>query len=131
MIRKLMRIFPLYIYRSDFADGKLIGRPKEVGDFSIIDYGGNVTFGENVKIGYGVKIFSSSSIVGTEGKEVIRKPIFIGDNVEIGSNAVILPGVTIGDNATIGAGAVVTEDIVANAVAVGVPAKVVKLKTKP
>ena len=53
-------------------------------------------------------------------------PIIIGKDVWIGSNATIAPGVTIGDNAGIGAGAVVTKDIPENAVAVGVPAKVIK-----
>ena len=53
-------------------------------------------------------------------------PVIIGKNVWIGSNATILPGVTIGDNAVIGAGAVVAKDIPENAIAVGVPAKVIK-----
>ena len=44
----------------------------------------------------------------------------------IGANATILPGITIGENAVIGAGSVVTEDIPANKVAVGNPAKVIK-----
>jgi UDP-2-acetamido-3-amino-2,3-dideoxy-glucuronate N-acetyltransferase len=44
----------------------------------------------------------------------------------IGSNATILPGVTIGERAIIGAGAVVTEDIPDDAIAVGVPAKVIR-----
>ncbi len=53
-------------------------------------------------------------------------PIVLGKNVWVGSNATILQGVTIGDNAVVGAGAAVTQDIPANAVAVGVPAKVIK-----
>lgn len=84
--------------------------------------------GENVKIGFGVKILSVSSITGTKDTGTIRKKVVIGNNVEIGSNAVILPGVTIGDNSTIGAGAVVTQSIAPNSIAVGVPAKVVKTK---
>ena len=48
-------------------------------------------------------------------------PVRIGNNVWIGSNVVILPGITIGDNAVIGAGSVVTHDIPENVVAVGNP----------
>lgn len=52
-------------------------------------------------------------------------PIRVEDNVFIGTNAVILPGVTIGHDSVIGAGAVVTSDIPPRSIAVGVPAKVV------
>ena len=90
------------IYRSaPSADGKLIGKPAQIGNFCLIDYGGNVTIGQNVKIGYGVFIISSSTITGSKNTRVLRKPIVIGDNVEIGSNSVILPGVAIGNNTTI------------------------------
>ena len=53
-------------------------------------------------------------------------PVHIGNNVWIGANSVILPGVTIGDNSVIGAGSVVTKDIPANVVAVGNPCKVMR-----
>lgn len=56
----------------------------------------------------------------------ITKPIVIGNNVYIGNNVIILPGVTIGNNVIIGAGAVVSKNIPSNSVAVGVPAKVIK-----
>ena len=82
-----------------------------------------------VKIGYGVIILSASTITDSKDTEIIRKPVIIGDNVEIGSNSVILPGVTIGDNSTIGADAVVINNIPANSVAGGVPAKIIKKKT--
>ena len=49
--------------------------------------------------------------------------IDIRDNVFIGHNAVVLPGVTIGPNAIVGAGAVVNRDVPPNSIAVGVPAK--------
>ncbi|WP_344910033.1 DapH/DapD/GlmU-related protein [Amphibacillus indicireducens] len=53
-------------------------------------------------------------------------PIRIRNNVWIGANSVVLPGVTIGDNTVIGAGSVVTKDIPANVVAVGSPCRVMR-----
>jgi maltose O-acetyltransferase len=58
----------------------------------------------------------------------VTKPIKIGNNVWIGAKATILKGVTIGDGAIIGANAVVTKDLLANGVAVGNPAKVIKMR---
>ncbi|MCV6039074.1 galactoside O-acetyltransferase, partial [Escherichia coli] len=48
------------------------------------------------------------------------------DNVWIGANSVVLPGVTIGENSVIGAGSVVTKDIPSNVVAVGNPCRVLR-----
>ena len=50
----------------------------------------------------------------------------VGNNVYIGNNVIILPGVTIGNNVVIGTGTVVSKDIPDNSVAVGVPARVIK-----
>ena len=52
--------------------------------------------------------------------------IEIGDNVLVGINVIIVPGVKIGSNCIIGSGAIVTRDIPDNSVAVGFPAKVIK-----
>jgi maltose O-acetyltransferase len=59
---------------------------------------------------------------------VIEKEVIIGNNVWIGSHAVILPGIKIGDNAIVGAGAVVTKDVPPGATVAGVPAKIIKSK---
>lgn len=56
----------------------------------------------------------------------ITKPIIVGNNVYIGTNAVILPGVKIGDNVIVGASAVVTKDVPDNSVVGGNPARVLK-----
>lgn len=53
-------------------------------------------------------------------------PVHIGNNVWIGTGAIILPGVTIGDNTVIGAGSVVTKDIPSNVVAIGNPCRVLR-----
>lgn len=59
---------------------------------------------------------------------MVAVPTIIGRRVWIGANVTILKGVTIGDDAVIGAGSVVTKSIPAQAIAVGVPAKVIRLK---
>jgi maltose O-acetyltransferase len=53
-------------------------------------------------------------------------PIKVEDNVWIGANATILPGVTIGKNSIVGAGAVVTKDVPENTIVGGNPAKVIR-----
>ena len=59
-------------------------------------------------------------------KMAIASPIRIGNDVWIGSNCTILPGVTIGNNVVVAAGSVVSKDIPDNSVVAGVPAKIIK-----
>ena len=89
-----------------------------------------ITLGENVYITDGVKFITHDGGTLLYRNRVpdleITKPIVIGNDVYIGNNVILLPGVTVGNNVVIGAGAVVTRDIPDNSVAVGVPAKVIK-----
>ena len=62
---------------------------------------------------------------------IYKRDVVVGSNVWIGYGAQILRGVTVGDNAIIGASSVVTRDIPANAVAVGSPARVVRMRPIP
>lgn len=52
--------------------------------------------------------------------------IEVGNNVHIGTDAIIMPGVKIGDNCIIGCGAIVTKSIPNNSIAVGIPARVIE-----
>ena len=58
------------------------------------------------------------------------KSIQIGNDVWIGGNAVVIPGVTIGDNVVIGSGSVVTKDIPSGVIAAGVPCRVIRKITE-
>lgn len=97
-------------------------------NLSIVD-DGEVYIGDKTMIGPTVTICTTGHPAYPLYREMVAHyslPIHIGKNVWIGSNAVILPGVTIGDNSIIGAGSVVTKDIPANVVAVGNPCRVMR-----
>lgn len=94
---------------------------------------GGVEIGDQTLVSMHATILSSNHTVPEKGKEIraqpdILLPTKIGRNCWIGANAVILGGVTIGDGCVVGAGAVVTGDLPAYSVAVGVPARVVRLR---
>ncbi len=88
-----------------------------------------VTFGDNVFVAPNCGFYTAGHPLDAErrnkGLEYAR-PITVGNNVWIGANVSVLPGVTIGDNCVIGAGSVVNRDIPANTVAAGNPCKVIK-----
>ncbi|WP_042147819.1 sugar O-acetyltransferase [Paucisalibacillus sp. EB02] len=88
---------------------------------------GGITVGNGSMIGMNVTIATLNHGLPLETRNTTSpSPVVIGENVWIGSNATILPGVTIGDNSVVAAGAVVTKDVPENTVVAGVPAKVIK-----
>ena len=88
-----------------------------------------VTFGDNVFIAPNCGFYTAGHPIDVkqrnEGLEYAY-PIKVGNNVWIGAQVCVLPGVTIGDNCVIGAGSIVVHDIPANSVAVGNPCRVIK-----
>jgi acetyltransferase-like isoleucine patch superfamily enzyme len=88
---------------------------------------GGISIGNGSLLGMNVTIATLNHGLSLETRNITySSPVKIGENVWIGSNATILPGVTIGDNSVVAAGAVVTKDVPANTVVAGVPAKFVK-----
>lgn len=89
-----------------------------------------VTLGDYVTITSGVRFITHDGGVWIFRDKYPDAEVFgritVGNNVFIGMNAIILPGVTIGDHCIIGAGAVVTQNIPSNYVAAGVPARCIK-----
>lgn len=92
-----------------------------------------VIIGDNVMIAPNVALYTAGHPVHHEprNKEIeYAFPITIGNNVWIGGNTVINPGVRIGDNTVIGAGSVVTKDIPGDVIAFGNPCKVFRKITE-
>ena len=102
-----------------------LGHKTDIGAFTYINAKYGVVIEDLVQIGSHCSIYSISTIDNKEGKVVLKK------NCRIGSHSIIMPGVTIGENSIVGAFSFVTRTIPDNAMAYGVPAKVVKkLKRK-
>lgn len=84
-----------------------------------------VKIGNNVIISPGVKILTHDTSFTVVGGKDLAGEVIIGNNVQIGENAIILPGVIIGNRVIIGAGALVNRDIPDGQIAAGVPARII------
>ena len=115
----------------------------QIGDHMFLNYRtfvwatDSISIGNYVTVGPDVFISDNShdrndtldelNLPPREREHISKDPIVIEDNVWIGTKACILGGVTIGKGAVIGAGAIVTKDIPPYSIAVGNPARVVKI----
>jgi acetyltransferase-like isoleucine patch superfamily enzyme len=111
------------------------GKNIEVGNNFFANYNctildvGKVIIGDNVMFAPNVSIYTAGHPIHPESRNTGYEygiAITIGDNVWLGGNVVITPGITIGKNVVIGAGSVVTKDIPDNVIAVGSPCKVIR-----
>lgn len=89
----------------------------------------SITIGNNVMLGPHTTIAAAYHPIEADKRNrglIYGKPVLIADNVWIGANCVINPGVKIGENSIVGAGSVVTHDIPANVVAAGNPCTILR-----
>ena len=92
---------------------------------------GPVTIGSNVNLAQGITVTALNHNFSETNKRIDEQGIStnavtIDDDVWIGANAVILPGVKIGNHSVVAAGAVVTKDVPPHSLVAGVPAKFIK-----
>lgn len=120
-------------FRCDYGSNIRLGRWFYANFDCIILDVAPVTIGDNVLFAPRVGVYTAAhpidAGVRNEGLE-FAKPITIGDNVWVGANVAICPGVTIGSDVVIGAGSVVTKDIPDHVVAVGNPCRVLRSITE-
>lgn len=114
-----------------------IGNNAHFGYFCHIGCIGSISIGDNLLVGRNVYItdhfhgkgtMEEADISPKERPLYYKGPVKIGNNVWLGDNVVVLPGVTIGNNVTVGANAVVTKDLPDHSIAAGVPARVIRMK---
>lgn len=123
--------FGSYIASFSVVNSAEIGKFCSIGPNFLCGYGIHPTNGISTSpMFYSTKNQAGISFAQTD-KIVESKPITIGNDVFIGANVTVLDGVTISDGAIIGAGAVVVNDIPPYAIAVGVPARIVKYRFTP
>jgi acetyltransferase-like isoleucine patch superfamily enzyme len=110
-----------------------IGERSFVGRGTEIDVASSVIIGNRVLIAPGVFIvdhahnIKAGILIDEQG--CVDAAVSIGDDVWLGTGAVILPGVQIGRGAVIGAGAVVTRNVPENAIVAGIPARIMRYRS--
>lgn len=118
-------LFPPFY--TDFGKNIAIGRNVFINSGCHFQDQGGIAIGDGALIGHNVVLATVNHALEPEKCRRNRyAPIRIGENVWIGSNATILPGVTLGDWAVVAAGAVVTKDVPPMTVVGGVPARVLR-----
>ncbi|MBO4635771.1 MAG: serine O-acetyltransferase [Clostridiales bacterium] len=110
-----------------FMTGIEIHPGATIGDGLFIDHGMGIVIGETAVIGDNCTIYHNVTLGGRGHAKGEKRHPSIGNNVLVGAGAKILGPVTIGDDSNIGANAVILHDVPAGATVVGVPGKIVKI----
>jgi len=119
LISQLSRFFT----QIEIHPGATIGRR------FFIDHGSGVVIGETAEIGDDVLIYQGVTLGGTGNERGKRHPT-LGNNVVVGTGAKVLGNIRIGDNVKIGAGSVVVHHVPDNSTVVGIPGRVVRVRSE-
>ncbi|WP_290538041.1 acyltransferase [Alcanivorax sp.] len=100
----------------------------------LITTDGGVSIGDRTLIGYGTQILSSNHKIPPMPNKIFssgheKKPVIIAEDVWVGANCIILPGVEIGRGSVVAAGSVVAKCVPPGVVVAGVPARIIKERT--
>jgi acetyltransferase-like isoleucine patch superfamily enzyme len=115
---------PLY---SEFGKNLTLGKEVFINLGCRFQDTGGITIGDGALIGHGTTLTTlNHSVDPARRGDMTPAPIVIGRRVWLGAAVTVVPGVTIGDGAIVGAGAVVTNDVAANTIVGGVPAKLIR-----
>ncbi len=122
-ISRGVMIRPSSYYGGDYGIGLTIGEHSSIGPYGYVGCSGRITIGKNVMFGPKCSLFAENHVFSDTEKDiksqgVSQKGITIEDDCWIGSNCIILDGVTIGKGSVIGAGTLVTKNIPAGSVIV-------------
>lgn len=112
-----------YNWMVQYKNNLRLGYKTDIGAFTYINAKNGVIIEDYVQIGSHCAIYSISTIDNKEGTVILE------ENCKIGSHTVIMPGIIIGKNSIIGVHSFVNSNIPPNAIAAGVPAKVIKRLT--
>lgn len=120
-ISRGVMIRPSSYYGNDLGKGLVMGEHSSIGPYGYIGCSGKITIGKNVMFGPKCSLFAenhnfSDTESSIKSQGVNQKGITVEDDCWIGSNVVILDGVTIGKGSVIGAGTLVTKDVPAGSV---------------
>lgn len=130
-ISRGVMIRPSSYYGGDYGIGLTIGDHSSIGPYGYVGCSGRITIGKNVMFGPKCSLFAENHIFSDtessiKSQGVQQKGITIEDDCWIGSNVIILDGVTIGKGSVIGAGTLVSKDVSAGSVVVDKREKMVR-----
>jgi len=127
---KLRLLARIISHVNRFLTGIEIHPGATIGRRFFIDHGAGVVIGETTEIGDDVLMYQGVVLGGTTLEKKKRHPT-IGNNVEVGTGAIVLGAITVGDGARIGSGSVVVSSVPPGTTVVGIPGRIVEDRRQP
>lgn len=132
-ISRGVMIRPSSYYGGDLGIGLTMGEHSSIGPYGYVGCSGRITIGKNVMFGPKCSLFAenhnfSDINIDIKSQGVNQKGITVEDDCWIGSNVIILDGVTIGRGSVIGAGTLVTKDVPAGSVVTDKREKAIRIR---